>query len=223
MGNSGKNSNTSQFFIAFKEAPQCDGKHVVFGEMVSGFDVLEGIENQGVEGSMSGDGKPSKEVKITDCGAFHPLMTAGAGFWYDQPDVDSFTGKTPVFMVRPRIAIIAATRAICDKFITMLGTRVTSTSIAIDSDGVGSEDIAVQMAHALVQSFAIDVILVAPTNRQAFEKFEIPSSWIELSPKRAFNKEEVCLISKPIDALFNIQNQSWIGKESSYYHLDGKI
>lgn len=219
MGNSGKNSNTSQFFITFKEAPQCDGKHVVFGEMVSGFDVLEGIENQGVDG---GNGNPSKEVKITDCGAYHPLMTAGAGFWYDQPDVDSFTGKTPVFMVRPRVAVVAATQTICDKFIAMLGTRVTSTSIAIDSDDVGSEDIAAQMAHILVELFAIDVIVVAPTNRQAFEDFELPSSWMELSPKREIKKEEVCLISKPVDALFNVQNQSWIGKEATY-HLDGKI
>lgn len=39
MGNSGKNSNTSQFFVTFKEAPQCDGKHVVFGHVVSGFEV----------------------------------------------------------------------------------------------------------------------------------------------------------------------------------------
>ena len=39
MGNSGKNSNTSQFFITFQAAPQCDGKHVVFGKVVSGFEV----------------------------------------------------------------------------------------------------------------------------------------------------------------------------------------
>lgn len=39
MGNSGKNSNSSQFFITFKAAPQCDGKHVVFGKVVSGFEV----------------------------------------------------------------------------------------------------------------------------------------------------------------------------------------
>ena len=30
MGNSGKNSNTSQFFVTLAPAPQCDGKHVVF-------------------------------------------------------------------------------------------------------------------------------------------------------------------------------------------------
>ena len=44
MGNSGKNSNTSQFFITFKKTPQCDGKHVVFGEVISGFEVLDAIE-----------------------------------------------------------------------------------------------------------------------------------------------------------------------------------
>ena len=36
MGNSGKNSATSQFFITFAAAPQCDGKHVVFGRVVAG-------------------------------------------------------------------------------------------------------------------------------------------------------------------------------------------
>lgn len=41
MGNSGKNSNTSQFFITFQPAPTCDGKHVVFGKVVSGFEVSE--------------------------------------------------------------------------------------------------------------------------------------------------------------------------------------
>ncbi len=39
MGNSGKNSNTSQFFITLDKVPQCDGKHVVFGEVISGMEV----------------------------------------------------------------------------------------------------------------------------------------------------------------------------------------
>lgn len=46
MGNSGKNSNTSQFFITFKEAPQCDGKHVVFGKVVSGFEVSTCLQGE---------------------------------------------------------------------------------------------------------------------------------------------------------------------------------
>ena len=35
MGNSGKNSSSSRFFFTLAPAPQCDGKHVFFGRVVS--------------------------------------------------------------------------------------------------------------------------------------------------------------------------------------------
>ena len=43
MANSGKNSNTSQFYISLAELPQLDGKHVVFGHVTEGLDILQRI------------------------------------------------------------------------------------------------------------------------------------------------------------------------------------
>jgi len=63
MANAGPNTNGSQFFITTVLTPWLDGKHTVFGEVKSGLDVITKVEAIG-----SGNGKPSKDVVITDCG-----------------------------------------------------------------------------------------------------------------------------------------------------------
>ena len=51
-----------------RTAKKLSGKHVVFGEVVSGFEVLDAIEAAGAETDSANGGRPSVEIVIADCG-----------------------------------------------------------------------------------------------------------------------------------------------------------
>merc|ERR1719436_1715538 len=63
MANSGRDTNGSQFFITTVKTSWLDGKHVVFGKVLEGMDVVKKIEAKG-----SQSGKTSAEILIADSG-----------------------------------------------------------------------------------------------------------------------------------------------------------
>lgn len=63
MANAGPNTNGSQFFITTVQTAWLDGKHVVFGKVTDGMDIIRKMEGLG-----SGSGTPRAKVEIADCG-----------------------------------------------------------------------------------------------------------------------------------------------------------
>ncbi|KAJ3342910.1 hypothetical protein HDU93_000569 [Gonapodya sp. JEL0774] len=69
----GPNTATSQFFITTRPTPHLDGKHVVFGQVVSGYEVVEELEKVQVDEKD----KPLKDVRIVNCGELELRLPKG--------------------------------------------------------------------------------------------------------------------------------------------------
>ena len=80
MANAGPGTNGSQFFVTTVPTPHLDGKHVVFGEVISGKSFIRRVENTPV----GANDKPEKDCVIVDCGE----LPEGA-------NLDEFMKKAP--------------------------------------------------------------------------------------------------------------------------------
>ena len=74
MANKGPNTNGSQWFVTLRACPHLDGKHVVFGRVLRGFEIIQAIA------AVETDDKdrPLQPVVVTNCGELVRKAAEGA-------------------------------------------------------------------------------------------------------------------------------------------------
>jgi cyclophilin family peptidyl-prolyl cis-trans isomerase len=66
MANAGRDTNGSQFFITFGPTPQLNGGYTIFGQVISGMEVVNGITRRDPQQSPNFDGDVIESITITE-------------------------------------------------------------------------------------------------------------------------------------------------------------
>ena len=115
---------------------------------------------------------------------------------------------SPVFVVRPRVAVVGSTAAVIAKFRAVMGTSCVVTAVPVDE-----EPSLLERLQALLRDFAVDVVVVAPacSPQVAGASLDLPA---------AFGDRQVVVTAKPVQALAAVRQQTWLAEQSDW-QLDG--
>lgn len=128
MANSGPDTNGSQFYITFAPTPHLDGKHTVFGKLISGLEVLDHIEKEPVNADTD---RPKRPIKVLSTSVVEQPRIASDNTKDDsypkkKPDLSACAGSTQKSVISAKE--LATTSSVGKLFPTSIPSTTMNTT-----------------------------------------------------------------------------------------------